>query len=48
VYQVEIDDEEVFEEPADRGGVLVLDVPRGKEIGVRLKPVGAATVRERL
>jgi hypothetical protein len=38
VYQVEIDDEEVFEEPADRGGILVLDLPRGKEIGVRLRP----------
>jgi hypothetical protein len=36
-YQVEIDDEEVFEEAADRGGVLVLDVPRGKEVGVRLR-----------
>ena len=46
-YQVEIDDEEVFEEPADRGGVLVLDVPRGKEVGVRLKPFGAAAVKER-
>ena len=36
-YQVEIDDEEVFEEAADRGGVLVLDVPRAKEVGVRLR-----------
>ena len=42
LYQVEIDDEEVFEEPADRGGVLVLDVPRGKEIGVRLRPAPKA------
>jgi hypothetical protein len=37
-YQVEIDDEEVFEEAADRGGILVLDLLRGKEIGVRLRP----------
>ena len=37
VYQVEVDDEEVFEEPADRGGVLVLDVPHEKEVGVRLR-----------
>jgi hypothetical protein len=37
VYQVEVDDEEVFEEPADRGGVLLLDLPHGKEIGVRLR-----------
>src|SRR5579875_331326 len=32
-YRVEIDDEEVAEQPADRGGVLLLDVPRGKETG---------------
>lgn len=38
-YQVEIDDEEAFEEAADRGGVLVLDLLHGKEIGVRLRPV---------
>jgi hypothetical protein len=37
VYQVEVDDEEVFEELADRGGVLVLDVPHEKEVGVRLR-----------
>jgi len=35
-YQVEIDDEEVFEESADPGGILVLDVPHGKEIGIRV------------
>lgn len=38
-YQVEIDDEEVFEEKADVGGVLMVNVPGGKEIGVRAKPV---------
>ncbi len=37
-YQVEIDDEEVYEEAADRGGTLVLDLLHGKEVGVRLRP----------
>lgn len=39
LYQVEIDDEEVFEETADPGGILVLDVPHGKEVGVRVREV---------
>jgi hypothetical protein len=38
-YQVEIDDEEVFEIDTDRGGILELDVPRGKPVGVRIKEV---------
>ncbi|HEY7393036.1 MAG TPA: hypothetical protein VH640_31240 [Bryobacteraceae bacterium] len=38
-YQVEVDDEEVLEQAADPGGVLVLDVPHGKETGVRLQVV---------
>ncbi len=38
-YQVEIDDEEVFETDADAGGILELDVPRGKSTGVRIKEV---------
>ena len=37
-YQVEVDDEEVFEEPTDLGGILVIDVPHGKEVGVRARP----------
>jgi hypothetical protein len=36
-YQVEIDDEEVFEEKTDVGGVLVINVPGGKEVGVRAR-----------
>jgi hypothetical protein len=37
-YQVEVDDEEMFEGAADRGGILpLLDVPRGKATGIRLK-----------
>jgi hypothetical protein len=38
-YQVEIDDEEIFETDADAGGILELDMPRGKPIGVRIKEV---------
>jgi hypothetical protein len=38
-YQVEIDDEEVFEADSDRGGILELDVPRGKPVGVRIKEI---------
>jgi hypothetical protein len=40
-YQVEIDDEEIFEAGTDRGGILELDVPRGKPVGVRIKEIGA-------
>jgi len=36
-YQVEIDDEEVFEEATDSAGILVLDLLHGKEVGVRLR-----------
>lgn len=36
-YQVEIDDEEIFETDTDRGGILELDVPRGKAVGIRIK-----------
>ena len=36
-YQVEIDDEEIFETQSDAGGILELDLPRGKATGVRIK-----------
>ncbi|MBZ5624861.1 MAG: hypothetical protein LAQ69_40095 [Acidobacteriia bacterium] len=36
-YQVEIDDEEMFETAADPGGIVALEVPRGKDVGVRIK-----------
>jgi hypothetical protein len=36
-YQVEIDDEEMYETAADTGGIIPLEVPRGKQVGVRLK-----------
>jgi hypothetical protein len=38
-YQVEIDDEEIFETDTDRGGILELDMPRGKPVGVRIKEI---------
>ena len=38
-YQVEVDDEEVFEETADRGGILQLDMPRAKTTGLRIKEI---------
>jgi len=36
-YLVEIDDEESYEAASDPGGILQLELPRGKEVGVRLK-----------
>jgi hypothetical protein len=38
-YQVEIDDEGIFETGTDRGGILELDMPRGKPVGVRIKEI---------
>jgi hypothetical protein len=38
-YQVEVDDEELFEAQTDRGGTLELDMPRGKPSGFRLKEI---------
>jgi len=37
IYKVEIDDEELFEEMTDPGGILILDLLHGKEVGVRLR-----------
>jgi len=36
-YQVEVDDEEVIEAVTDPGGILELDLPHGKEVGVRIR-----------
>jgi hypothetical protein len=36
-YLVEIDDEELSEIETDRGGIMELYVPRGREIGIRLR-----------
>src|SRR5450432_1862187 len=39
-YDVEIDDEEMYEAQADPGGILALDLPHGKEVGVRVQEPG--------
>jgi hypothetical protein len=36
-YQVEIDDEEMFEAVTDPGGILELDLPHGRQVGVRIR-----------
>jgi len=36
-YLIEVDDEELAEEQTDPGGILALDVPHGREVGVRLR-----------
>jgi hypothetical protein len=35
-YEVEVDDQELYEADADPGGILELEVPAGKEVGVRI------------
>jgi len=35
-YKVEVDDEEVFEAAADAGGILTVDLPKGKTTGFRI------------
>jgi hypothetical protein len=37
-YEVEIDDEEMVEAETDAGGILELEVPKGKTVGIRLRP----------
>jgi hypothetical protein len=41
-YEVEIDDEEMFEAAADPGGILELQTPKGRTVGIRVRPAGAA------
>jgi hypothetical protein len=38
-YQVEIDDEQMYETETDPGGILELDLPHDGEVGVRVKEV---------
>jgi hypothetical protein len=42
-YQVEVDDEEMFEAAADAGGILMIDLPHGKTTGVRIKEAPGVT-----
>jgi hypothetical protein len=37
-YEVEIDDQEMQEFETDPGGILALEVPKGKPTGIRLRP----------
>jgi hypothetical protein len=39
-YEVEIDDEEMYEGVADAGGILQVALIKGKEMGVRVRAVG--------
>jgi hypothetical protein len=41
-FQVEIDDEEMYEAVTDPGGILELDLPHNGEVGVRIRWVGQA------
>jgi hypothetical protein len=36
-YQVEVDDEEIFEADSDPGGILEVEVPHVKSVGVRIR-----------
>ena len=42
-YEVEIDDEEMFEADADPGGILPVTLIKGKEMGIRIKPAGTGS-----
>lgn len=39
IYQVEVDDEEVLESISDPSGILKVDVPYGRETGVRIREI---------
>jgi hypothetical protein len=36
-YEVEVDDQELYEAATDQGGILELEVPSGREVGVRIR-----------
>lgn len=44
-YEVEVDDEEMVEMETDAGGILELEVPKGKTIGIRLRPSAMGSQR---
>jgi hypothetical protein len=44
-YEVEIDDEEMFEGETDAGGILQLALIKGREMGIRIRAVGTAGSR---
>ena len=39
-YEVEVDDEEMYEADSDRAGILAVEVPAGREVGLRIKEQG--------
>jgi hypothetical protein len=41
-YQIEIDDEEVFEQTTDPSGILVVDLAGGNRVGLRVRLVGTS------
>jgi hypothetical protein len=44
-YEVEVDDQEMIELPADAGGILQLGIAKGREVGVRLRPAAGGAER---
>lgn len=40
-YEIEIDDEEMFEAETDAGGILSLTLIKGREMGIRIRPRAA-------
>lgn len=44
-YEVEVDDQEMVEEEADAGGILQVNLMKGKETGIRIRPVESAGER---
>ncbi len=44
-YDVEVDDEELWEEQTDAGGTLVLSFPEGTNAGVRIKRRDSAPIK---
>jgi len=39
-YEVEVDDEEMYEADSDRAGILAVEVPAGREVGLRIREHG--------
>lgn len=39
IYDIEVDDEEIYEDTADAGGILLIEFPPGRTTGVRLRRV---------
>jgi hypothetical protein len=37
---VEVDDEEMYEADSDRAGILAVEVPAGREVGLRIREQG--------